>query len=179
MRFALLTGVAAASLIGVAGAQAQAIYDTDVVAPAPGYIATAPGYVYTAPAPSYVVADPGPAVIAEPPLAITPPAQVLVAPQPQVVQEQVVAAPREQLVRERIIRERIASPRNRRSPRPASVGCANGSCARWSPHRPAWWSHRARRWLSHRVVPVSSPPVSRPSADASSISTASSAAIEA
>jgi len=64
MRFALLTGVAAASLIGVAGAQAQAIYDTDVVAPAPGYIATAPGYVYTAPAPSYVVADPGPAVIA-------------------------------------------------------------------------------------------------------------------
>ena len=71
----------AVSLIGVAGAQAQTIYDTDVVAPAPGYIATAPGYVYTAPAPSYVVTDPGPAVLAEPPLAIAPPAQVVVAPQ--------------------------------------------------------------------------------------------------
>ena len=88
MRFALLTGIAAAlSLGGVAAAQAETVYITDpAYAPdayvaAPGYVATAPGYVVNVPGYAsrrYIVTEPAAPVVADAPTAyvVTPPVVV-------------------------------------------------------------------------------------------------------
>jgi hypothetical protein len=97
MRLALLTGIAAVSLLGVAAAKAETIYVTepDVVAATPGYVYSAPApFIAPAPfgyrAPRYVVTEPAaPVVIAEPP-----PSYVVVAPQVPVVNPPLVVAPR-------------------------------------------------------------------------------------
>jgi hypothetical protein len=98
MRVALLTGVAALSLLGAASAQAETIYVAE-----PNMLATPPGYVYAAPtfgqtgyASGYAVTPDGQAVIAEPPasyVVVAPPREVVVNP-PLVVARRGTYAPR-------------------------------------------------------------------------------------
>jgi hypothetical protein len=99
MRVALLTGVAALSLLGAASAQAETIYVQE-----PNMLATSPGYVYTAPtfgqtgyASGYAVTPDGRAVIAEPPssyVVVAPPREVVMSP-PLVVAPRDTYAPRQ------------------------------------------------------------------------------------
>jgi hypothetical protein len=116
MRLTLLAGVAALSLVGAAGAQAQTIYTTDpavVVTQPSNVIATTPGQVIAVPGPPF-----GPFT---PQYIVTPPAVVVAAPtaapREQVIErERVVVEPRRRagVVRERVVeRQRVIAPRER------------------------------------------------------------------
>ena len=108
MRLALLTGIAALSLIGAAGAQAQTVYVTDPpMAATDNVIATTPGYLYAVPAPPFGPFTPQ-YIVTQPTIVVAPPA---VAPRERVVErERVILAPRNRAAapRERVVeRERV------------------------------------------------------------------------
>src|SRR5438270_11164314 len=72
MRLTLLAGVAALSLVGAAGAQAQTIYTTDpAYTTAPGVV-TAPGQVVAVPAPPFGPFTPQ-YVVTQPSVVVAPP----------------------------------------------------------------------------------------------------------
>jgi hypothetical protein len=107
MRLALLTGAAALSLVGAAGAQAQTIYTTDpaaVVAQAP-VIATTPAQVIAVPGPPFGPLTPQ-YIVTQPTVVVAPSA---VAPRERVIErERVVVSP------QRAARgSRVAAPRER------------------------------------------------------------------
>jgi hypothetical protein len=113
MRLALLTGVAALSLVGAAAAQAEPLYvtDTDVVATTPDTIYAVPARPFGSFTPQYIVTQP--TVIVAPELAPT----IVAAPRERVIErERVVIAPRARAIapRERVVvRERVIAPRGR------------------------------------------------------------------
>jgi hypothetical protein len=115
MRLTLLAGVAALSLAGVAGAQAETIYTTNGYTTGAAVVATDPDVVVTQP---NVVAVPAPPfgpftpqyVVTQPSVVAAP----AVAPREQVIERERIVEPlrRNGTVRERIIeRERVVAPR--------------------------------------------------------------------
>jgi len=83
MRLSLLTGVAALSLLGAAGAQAETLYQSDVLVTSPGYVYTAPTFGQSGYASGYAIGTDGRAMIAEPPssyVVVAPPREVVVNP---------------------------------------------------------------------------------------------------
>jgi hypothetical protein len=109
MRLALLTGVAAISLIGAASAQAETYYVNE-----PAVVTTTPGTVYAVPAPPFGPFTPQ-YVVSQPTVVVTP--APVVAPRERVIErERVVVAPRQRAVttRERVVeRQRVIAPRER------------------------------------------------------------------
>jgi hypothetical protein len=120
MRLALLSGVAALSLLGGAVAQAETIYTTDgyttdvpAVVDGANVIATTPGQVIAVPGPPFGPFTPQ-YIVTQPTVVVAPPA---VAPRERVIErERVVVAPRARAIapRERVVvRERVIAPRER------------------------------------------------------------------
>ena len=129
MRLTLLAGVAALSLVGAAGAQAETIYTTNpavvatepqVVVTQPNIIATTPGQVVAVPAPPFGPFTPQ-YIVTQPTVVVAPPAA---APRAQVIErERVVVEPRRLsgATRERVVeRERVlVAPESRVVVQPA------------------------------------------------------------
>ena len=101
----VLTGAAALSLLGAVGAQAETLYEPNILATSPGYVYTAPTFGASGYASGYEIGLDGRAVIAEPPssyVVVAPPREVEV-----VVNPPIMVAPRESYAPREVYEPRV------------------------------------------------------------------------